>query len=552
MFIYLKEEMGVYKFSDEFNSTCVQGYLNKEGIKTKQFIEDNLVNISDSADDIMIDEYENIAFFIDCKNLRISKLLSREIKENYDDVNIIWFGDINNYEEYLKCEYVDTVILENAEDVLLNIVKGEDLETINGISYIKNGEIFKGKVLDSNSKKVDIDDNTLSVKKEDSLYYKAMTNGITASITGFYPDKVIGNCSKHITVYKEELTSKDYEYLKDFLSLNSAVIHKTNSSKGYKENIELAEEGGCYLPHYHRVNTNETVKIDDTNLIKEVKFINYSKATNDLKDSYLRIETKEDIDSLLNDIATFKQTGTIKSYFVKNNIENECRWSFSGSCKLKNLVRFNVTEEGNINPCSGCKTCIGNIKDGYLSSVRNVYKHMDKTHISRECSKCELSDTCSKCSMLDNNMLDFDYCKIRRSNKEINDYFIKKNILNYLINGTNTFKDIDCEKVRFSTKFKTHLFTGEKELNEESIINPYICLIFVDETPILIELATGKLNKISKELAFIIEGLTKGFNKEEIKDNLFNIIDTKEVDKDEIVTSCINFLAQNGYIKEIV
>lgn len=701
LFIYLKEEFGVYKYSYEINSACVQGYLKKNGIKSHQFIDDNLVNIVDSVDDIMIEEYKNIVFFIDYKNERVSKLISREIKANYEDTNIIWFGQVSNYEQHLQEEYVDIVIFENTEKVLLEIANEIEPSRINGIAYIENDEVIlteaveiqeeeispyseglidsskltvlqvkginkdyilreleslsqiaKGRLIEIVSRdvlKIDgieeiagkveglnlagtinienlnehnlvvlnqgnfkvvtilingedylqnlnllseernikfnvyivtdketlnqqiieklkglhlgeiviVDKNSgnysyLDVQGETSLYKMAMLNGISASTTGLYPENIIGNCSKHITVDKETITAKDYEYLKDFLSINSAVIHRSDSSKGYRENIAESEKGSCYLPHYHKVDKNQQVYIDNSNIVKKLNFVNYSEAHEGIKDSYLRIETKEDIESLIKDVNYFRETGTIKSYVAQNKVENECRWTSNGTCKLKSLVRFNVKEAGEVLPCSGCSHALGNIKEGYNANVRKIYKHMDKTHIARECSSCEVHDRCSKCSMMLDTLEDTSYCSIRRSNPEIGEYFTKKSILSYLISSTNTFRYIDCANIKFSTQYTTNVFPREKTAQGESLIQPYICLTFVGEDPVLIELSSGSINKISKELAFVIEGLIKGFDTETIKDELESIIDTKVFDKDLIVDTCISFLSKNNYTKVVV
>lgn len=705
LFIYLKEEFGLYKYSDEINSACVRGYLNKNGVKSQQFIEDNLVNIIDSVDDIMVEECENIVFFIDVKNVRISKLLSREIKDNYEDTKIIWFGDIANYENHLQDKYVDTIILENADKALLQLAKEIDFSEITGIAYIENGEVISTKTLGSQEEIVSpykeglLDSSKLNVlqvkglnkdyilkeleevseiakgrmieivskdllkidgiedivkkadgvnlattvniesltkdklkllkqanfrvvtividkeesiekldllvkeksilfnfqiltengqfnkeilqmlkdinpgevivvdmsngnysyfdiKAEESLYKRAMLNGINASITGFYPDNIIGNCSKHITIGKKTITSKDYESLKDFLSLNSAIIHRNNNTEGYIENIAESEKGGCYLPHYHKINSNNQVEIDNSNIVSKLNFVNYSKVNEadaeDLQDSYLRIETNEDVESFINDIKLFKETGVIKGYAAKNKIENECRWASNEICKLKTLTRFSVQEGGDIAPCSGCSTIIGNIKDGYSANVRKVYKHMDKIHLSRECSNCEVHNSCSKCSMLMDQVGCVTYCNIRRSNPEIAEYFVKKNILNYLIRSTNTFKNTDCESIKFSTNYTTHLYPRERKAIGEGLVQPYISLIFQGDDPILIDLTAGMLNKISKELAFVIEGLIKGFDIDTIKDEFVSIINCGSFDKDEIVDSCINFLRKSNYMKAVM
>lgn len=700
MFIYLKEEFGVYKFSDEFNSACVRGYLNKNRIKCEQFIEDNLVNIIDSVDDIMVDESEKVVFFIDAKNIRISKILSKEIKDNYEETQIIWFGEIESCRQYLNEEIVDVLIMENAKECLLNIAQKTEVADIMGIAYIENdsvtstnvngekceeielyedevvgnsklkellvkgfnkdyilqgieklapiakgrlikietndllkisgiedivgkiGEVFlsttinigslnKGNirvlkqcpfkvvnvVIDGQAwkegveliaKEKDIifnlkfvnddykllreiiehfrdmtigeivirDKNSgnyryLSVDGEKSLYKTAMLNGLNASITGFYPDNLIGNCSKHITVNKNVITDKDYEYLKDFLGLNSAVIHRTDREEGYLENLVESEKNNCYLSHYHKIDREDKIHIDDSNIMKRLNFVNYANVTTNLEDSYLRIETKEDIEALLKDAKFFKETGVIKECIAKSKIENECRWAFNGSCKLKTLARFDVNESGDVKPCRGCSKVIGNIKDGYSHNLRNVYRDMDKIHITRECSKCEINDSCSKCSMMLDTIEDSSYCSIRRSNPEISEYFIKKNILGYLINSTSTFNKIDMKDIKFSTNYTTHLFEKGALAIGKSLIQPHICMCFIGDTPILIDLNSGSLSKIGSELAFVIEGFMKGFDTQAIKDKVENIIDTETLDKDEFITSCINFLTKNNYMKAV-
>lgn len=558
LFIYLKEDFGVYKFGDEVNSTYIREYLKRNGVNVEQYIEDNLVNIVDSVDDIMVEGYENIMFFIDNKNRRISRLISREIKENYDEAKVIWFGEVSNYEQCIKDEYIDIAVLEDPEEALLEIAKEIEPSKIPGIAYMEDDEVVVTETSVNQQREISQSStesegcSNENGQEKASLYKAAMINGVNASITGIYPENAVGNCSKHITVDKETITAKDYEYLKDFLSLNSAVIHRNEKAEGYEKNIADSEKAGCYLPHYHKVDKDQQIHIDNSNIIKKLNFVNYSKAQEDLSDSYLRIESAEDVESLIKDVNYFKETGTIKNYVVNNKIENECRWTSNGACRLKSLIRFNIKEEGEIVPCSGCSCSIGNIKDGYNASVRKVYKHMDKAYITRECSGCKVNDRCSKCSMVLDDMKDINYCSVRRNNPELAEFFIKRNILSYLISSTNTFKNMDTKNIKFSTQHASHVFPGGRSAESESLLQPYICLTLIGESPILIDLTNGNLNKISRELAFVIEGLIKGFGVEAIKDEIESIVDTNAFDKELIVNSCIDFLSKNNYIKVVV
>lgn len=765
LFLYLNNNSGLYSASEEINSTYVQAFLNKNKIQSMSFVDNNISNICDFVDDIAAENPVNIAFYVDYLNLRVSSIISKEIKSNYDDIRIIWFGNaVNDCEDIIKdldvdiCvlgEYektflklasdsplveIDNIVFKNEDSFIVRtenkggganlirdyvspyeskkvLIKGcpeigiklmqgclevgtnefyytledvlKELEIVSTIinidqhkvikfisedffSYYKYNELldklkeksytFSYKIMANihslsksalqsiynigmrdieincpsnfkldeivcfiseikeifcDTKEINLDFNFIvnmhtnikdvitatnyiidsgfvsidkikimdTIKKEYlpiienrsyiiseekqysnkvSFYKEAMKNGLKARITGSYPPQIINNGTKHINIGKNILRKEDYQNLKLYTSVNSAILSFSNKeqiTENYFDNIDIAKKENYFLSHFHQFyndGNKELVTFDNCSYSVKINKFNYSKVegaslelgTNNEDDiTYLTISNKEDLKKFAEDLDYFKDNGKLKLQNVRYIIEDECRWGINGSCSLKSLVRFNLDEKMNIRPCNSCGKTIGNIKENYIDNIRQVYKESDKVQVIRECTDCEVKENCSKCVMLPEFLDETEYCTFKKKYIILKDFYLKKSILKYLIECTKIFSTAEIDDIKFSTKHKTHLFTNDMDVKGENRVEGLIHLIFIKDMPLLFETFRNNIIRISEQMAFVIEGGLKEAPKSKIIEEYSK---TFKLDKDvaaQAVKEILDLLSSKGYMK---
>jgi len=558
----MQYENGLYAAKTSENIKNIQCNLKAQRIRSMEYDEAIINNLPDFADEIISEGYDNIAIHVDPQNVRLCEVITKELKKLDDQTRIIWFGDwvANIYEKALVNCQVDVCIVNQIEESLIDLLTTNDLKRCSNIAYLNDDAVL---INNCNRSEIVVEENQInsSTKNEDAGYFSCMTNGIIASETGLYPQNVLGAGTKH--VYSEKMLSEqDLEYLKDYTSVNSAIIQK-NADEGfglYNETLRKAEQVNYFVSHYHQAAKNgkgEYIKLDDSEKAIKVATVGYGEYKSGDAETYkdginfLKIEEERDLEAFVDSLNYFRTTGMYNTRDLWMKIQDECRWSIAGICSLKNLARFTLTDEGDIKPCGGCNKCVGNIKNSPMENIRNIYKMSDKDLIERGCNECPIKESCSKCIMIPDFMDKSVYCEVRRSNPEIPEYLIKKSILEYLLTNSRTLRDSSPEEIKFSTSNITHLFPMRGDSNN-SIVEGYVHLFYVKDSPMLFEAVRNNIVKIEDELAFIIEGCIRGETPHSISEEYAKRFQVTDSNAMEAVENSLTMLKYQGFIRRSI
>lgn len=570
LLVYFKKEDGLFSIDKEPNINSIYDNLKKNNVRCQLYIDKNLSSSTNIADDLAGEDAENIVFYVDNDNYRVTKSIISQIKNDYSEMQIICIGEcLRNYSrDILDKLNGDIYLLDSYNENILKIAKGYEVSELNNAIHKSMEDESKHQILNKDNI---IEDSQLYKMSEadcekDSVYFYAMKNGMNSKITGLYPDNVVDNATKHITIEDFELSKSDYESLKNYTSINSAlynISHSKEVEENLKTNIQKAESVNYYLSHYHQVLKNNAdnkqyVEFDKYPQLLEVERVDYrdidqfvnveQSSEKNRKFSYLSIRNKEDLNEFEKDLEYFEKTGKFKKNRLNYDLEDACRWRGNRSCALRNLVRFNLDSDRNIKPCNACSKSIGNIKDDFLCNLRNAYKIFDKERILRKCSECEVKDSCSKCAMIPDFMSSEEYCLFRKKHPFMDEYLFKKYILGYLHMNAKVFKGIDEDSIEYSCKVRTKMVSNDLKNEDNISVSSFLQLIYVNEQPLIFDIKTQKIIKISLEVAAVIECAFKGLALENIKEQCGNIFNKYDYENN-VVDTILNMLIEKGYVK---
>jgi hypothetical protein len=382
----------------------------------------------------------------------------------------------------------------------------------------------------------DLKDRILNNNKQ---YRQTLINGFNAFMTGLYPSDNLGTHTKHIGVKGVKLTAQHYNQLKDYLGINSAVIidfgeedHRNNKTGNwytedrkfiksenteYDEYLTEAVKNDFYLSHLNRRITTQDggfmLQMDDLADVYEFSEINYADlndTVNIRKQTFVKIESREDLNVFLTNLDYFKENGMFKNnYEIAIMIKEGCRWLVGNSCLLNKLPRFSIDGEKNIIPCGGCSKSVGNLSQPFFNTARKTHVVSEQERVKRNCAGCEIREECSKCALIQDFLTGAEYCEIRKSRPFMLWYFMMVNVVKVLKENSKTMVEVPLQNIKISGCFKSHLFTGESG-NTNYRLSPYVYLFFINNIPIVFDAKTMKVLKINDPMAFILEGI---FNK---------------------------------------
>ncbi|WP_026908233.1 PqqD family protein [Paucisalibacillus globulus] len=422
--------------------------------------------------------------------------------------------------------------------------------------------------------------NTLNPYKAFSaIPERALINGYVSFLSGYYPYDFGGGNSKHIGVQHNFLNPATYNNLSKFLGINSAIINQSEQKDSFPGeellyrsngdflrkkndifdyNMAEARKYGTFLPHYHQVYKTddmyvEKLQIDDHDRSVQIKVLKapYRKANDSslLNDyNFLSIHTQEDLDRFLHDMEHFIQNGQFRHlYEISSLLMDGCRWGGPRQCTLTKLHRFHLDDNQNILPCGGCSKTVGNITSSYINVVGNAVKITEEEQEVRGCSNCPVKDSCSQCVMLPDFMNREQYCEIRRKHHYIDEYINASNTIKYLLQNVSLFKDINFQDVAVSTSMKSHIFSNDISVRN-SFVKEHIYLVYIQQTPIIVESRRSKLLKINSVVAMVFEGLLKGAPDEAISEELVNRFQINQKEAEAIYQNTIGRLLELNYI----
>lgn len=590
------------QLSEEFRSFQTYGVVG-----TIPFLDDDILKHLDLFHIFMdMIEYEHYSYTfsgkVSLQNFSV-EILNKLINNHFTLLEIVIYE--LNEEAILKINEIENIIISDKLNIVysINLLRNDESVkwvTLNSFLYrVKNIGLFQKRVKltsiidawrefnpDGEIKyeyPIFINDD-LQHYKTKVLPERALINGYASCLTGYYPYNFKGGNSKHIIVESQRLAPEVYRDLGQFLGINSALI---NQSKQYKElqqensllysknddfirekdevfdyNKKSAKQKGTFLPHYHQVyQTEETyvekLQIDDHHSASQIEILkapySHGQALKLLNDNnFLSIQRKEDLDHFLTNVNSFIKTGRFHhNYEISTVLMDGCRWGGKEHCTLTKLHRFQIDDKQHIFPCGGSSKAIGSCSDSYISVVGKALQISEEEETIRGCSTCPVRNTCSKCAILPDFLDREQYCEVRRGQPYIDEYINISNMIRTLVTNIPTFKESSIDSLKVTTSCKTHLFSdggNHRDHGENSIIHDHLYLVFLRETPFIVDSRSFKLLQINGTVALIFEGLLKATFSERIKEELMSKLQVSMKQADNLFRRTIDKLLELNYL----
>lgn len=120
----------LFTASDQLNCRYVRAYFKQQGATAAQYVEPNLSNIYDAAEDLIALGNDRIALYITAANLRLCDRLTTVLKELDDSTHIVWFGEYVSAQgrELLERIQADGIIRQEPEQVIYALSETEPEE----------------------------------------------------------------------------------------------------------------------------------------------------------------------------------------------------------------------------------------------------------------------------------------------------------------------------------------------------------------------------------------------------------------------------------------
>lgn len=478
-----------------------------------------------------------------------------------------------------ECEGMDEEAVLNT----LKLVLTEGITGIENITLLAGGKSDSPKVLPKRSyisgkglRDYIVHHYGKTFRKKVLFHENPLINGFDSYMTGIYGQSNLNGFTKHVSVEKEELEVEQYEKLKEFMSINSAVYVNTSSahegslmySEGnsilrqentvFDKNVGAAGKANYCLEHMltlENKNKHYELKIDDyyraEPLRLEVKKYSEAKINSDAPLDFIKIENERDLESFLEEVDYFISTGKFnKAFLIPSFLVDSCRWL--DTCSMTKLPRFRLDKDNRILPCLDCNKSVGSIDEMQFDVIQQTYVLTEEEQLKRDCDSCAVADNCSKCAMLPDFLSSERYCEIRKQRPYISYYINIVNLLKFLKKSTGTFRDIKISDVMVSSKYVSYYTEHIDYTGEAEYFHQFVNLFIINGTPVFYMPLTGKVYKLTEHLAVIMELMFKGLSADEIKDQLKAMykLDDKQIIKD--FNAAVELFANTGSLKRAV
>ncbi|MED4071274.1 hypothetical protein [Priestia endophytica] len=499
------------------------------------------------------------------------------------------------FDKYNEFKEFDIYVPNNVREIQLHIREKEEINKLQGlkcpISVVldvseKNIKVVMEEVLNNvynnrlSLKKIsflqsdayyeisnEISDTLIGINKhsvvKNSRAKEPLKNGLYASQTGVYPFQNVGAHVKHF-FQVDSLNKTELSEIDNLIGINSAAISENTgeNNKYYIYNGTVVwiddREINSLVAHNHTIYNNNVI-LDNEILSKEMSFkrktykeiYNSEEIDNKEVDNFpfLNLEKQEDLDLFLQDISKFKEEGMLRGYQVKSHLINSCRWMGPTACTVKNLPRL-YYKGGELNPCGDCHDTVGSLGDNFYELKSNAQQISEEEQVNRGCINCEVRDTCSKCTFLPSYMNSNQYCFIRKSQPQIEHYMLTTSVLKMLIAGTSYFRKQNIQDIRISNKYTSHYLHLDKVQTGDSYINRNVFLFSVNQEYILFDLNKNSLKRIGKMLAVITEALYKGFNNDQIKQEIVMQFSVNNQEASNLYNEAIKLFLEENIVSE--
>lgn len=281
-----------------------------------------------------------------------------------------------------------------------------------------------------------------------------LKNGVEAYVTGSYPDPGRLMNLKHL--YFEEAPGQLPEFSDELFDVNSALIYPDYDQDRFRGLKQT--ENGIYM-HVHQMD-GETLFLDNNSAGEPVSVMKYSEYSGQLP-VFLKIEDRDDIRALLQDVDAFKKTGTTSKMGIR--LVNECAWGVS-PCILSGLLRGRTDRTRALRPCPGCSRSVGSVEDDSFALARQAAVIMRQEKLSRGCEGCAMAQMCSKCAMLPDGLSAEEYCEAFRYPGTF-DFLFKSVIVGGIFGGSRRLHGEDYRMIEISSPYRRLVVTGKELQN---------------------------------------------------------------------------------------
>ena len=182
----------------------------------------------------------------------------------------------------------------------------------------------------------------------------------------------------------------------------------------------------------------------------------------------------------------------------------------------------------------------------------NILMISEEEQLNRNCMTCEVRDICSKCLSLPSYMDAAQYCYIRKNQPEIEQYMIAASALQLLMNGTSFFKNLKLSDLYVSNQYVSQYFKLEQQGQTDSHVHKHILLFHVNDQHIVYDMNSSNIKRINLIMAYILEGLFKGFEKKEILSQMIETFQVQEKQATELYHKMVDLCVKENILKSKV
>lgn len=151
-FVYMNVKANRFLEADyQLDLGYIRAFLRKNDIGSVQYIQDDLLSLMEVVDEIISLGNENIVFYVDDRNFRISRIISDKVKKMEKSFRVVWIGPAAAKHANILFEetLIDIVITENYERNILKLLE-ENFElrySLPGV-YARSDQSIGAKVAD--------------------------------------------------------------------------------------------------------------------------------------------------------------------------------------------------------------------------------------------------------------------------------------------------------------------------------------------------------------------------------------------------------------------
>ena len=515
-FVYFKkDENGLYSAGAEINSLIFRLFLDEADAENHQYLNNDLTNVYDMAEDILSEEPEKVCFIIDEYNLDYSVYVAGALKETDDSAEIMFVStsdsvtsddvtliqpseaakslaeslginsdnytpaDVRIYSrELLPAKYAaefgipfgiyssfyDTKICADLESIKAETEFIEKNTFDDSKIVLRTDDVNDQPHIDGLDAILESNARLVVTGNDRKVGFEAITNGVKISKLGYVGNMFADEYTKHIEVDKSQINTDLLEKLSYHNSGNSAIYGVGSDKADLSAVKKAAKEGNFLLANYLDFSEEADGRITvDINENKDAYSYTSQSYADYQNGEFTYIRTRRDFDEFVSDFEKFSKTGKIDNNRMwLPYLEERCRFAGKGFCTLNKLYKFKV-DENKVYPCSGCSESIGNVSDQHFQLMRKAYAAKEKASVARNCDTCKAKNYCSRCAMLNDDVTANEFCDLMRRDysmpKYMNTMFAAKYIFSVV--SIKKFNNVSVSDVTFVTNNSNVTVNGD-------------------------------------------------------------------------------------------